>query len=95
MKFSPLLLLLSHAFVVLGVQVREYNLTLEASWMAKGEMSLPDDCAWISLTLTDGNPRGVLTINGDTPGPLIWGDEGDTLRVTVTNKMFIEATMHW
>ncbi|KAF4306496.1 Multicopper oxidase type 1 [Botryosphaeria dothidea] len=58
--------------------MREYNLTLEASWMAK-----------------DGNPRGVLTINGDTPGPLIWGDEGDTLRVTVTNKMFIEATMHW
>lgn len=36
-----------------------------------------------------------MTINGDTPGPLIEGDEGDTLRIHVENKMLGEATMHW
>ncbi|KAI9686080.1 MAG: hypothetical protein M1822_004063 [Bathelium mastoideum] len=59
-------------------QVREYNLTLQASYMSK-----------------DGNGRPYLTINGDTPGPLIEGDEGDLIRVRVENKMFIEATLHW
>lgn len=43
----------------------------------------------------DGNFRPTLTINGDTPGPLIWGYEGDTLRVHVTNNLLVEATMHW
>ncbi|GME63989.1 Multicopper oxidase type 1 [Neofusicoccum parvum] len=75
----PSLFLLAQALAVAGAQVR---------WQQK----LIDEGV---LTLADGNPRGVLTINGGTPGPLIWGDEGDTLRVTVTNKMFIEATMHW
>lgn len=47
------------------------------------------------LTNPDGNPRSVLTINGQSPGPLIEVDEGDTLRVRVTNNGFVEATMHW
>ncbi|PSK42987.1 Iron transport multicopper oxidase [Elsinoe australis] len=43
----------------------------------------------------DGNGRPTFTINGQTPGPLIWGYEGDTLRVRVTNNVIAEATMHW
>ncbi|GME45389.1 putative multicopper oxidase [Neofusicoccum parvum] len=47
---------------------------------------------WMGL---DGNFRPSLTVNGTTPGPLIWGYEGDTLRVHVTNKLLVETTMHW
>lgn len=67
-----------HTVAALASQVREYNLTLQATW-----------------TAMDGNPRVVLTINGQSPGPAIEADEGDTLRIQVENKMFVEATMHW
>ncbi|KAF9634919.1 putative multicopper oxidase protein [Lasiodiplodia theobromae] len=56
------------------------------------EYNLTLESKWMGK---DGNFRPTLTINGDTPGPLIWGYEGDTLRVHVTNKLLVEATMHW
>ncbi|KAF5694906.1 multicopper oxidase [Fusarium denticulatum] len=43
----------------------------------------------------DGHPRPYLTINGDTPGPVIEADEGDTVRVNVENKLLTETSIHW
>ncbi|KAI0859390.1 laccase TilA [Xylaria cubensis] len=78
MKLSRLLLSLSSAALAATGKVREYNLTLQSTYMSK-----------------DGNGRPYLTINGDTPGPVIEGDEGDTIRVHVENRLFTETTMHW
>ncbi|KAL9090488.1 MAG: hypothetical protein Q9165_005249 [Trypethelium subeluteriae] len=78
MKLNTAISVLGTSLLVAASQIREYNLTLQASYMSK-----------------DGNGRPYLTINGDTPGPLIEGDEGDLIRVRVENKMFSEATMHW
>lgn len=75
-------------------QVREYNLTLGTKWSSKGQSTGIFE-AFKVLTLADGNGRPTYTINGQTPGPLIWGYEGDTLRVRVTNNLIAEATMHW
>ncbi|SMQ51194.1 unnamed protein product [Zymoseptoria tritici ST99CH_3D1] len=79
MKLNVLAIMLTGT-AVLAAEIREYNLTLEASWIG---------------SKMDGNPRAVLTVNGQSPGPVIEADEGDTLRVRVTNNMFIEATMHF
>lgn len=43
----------------------------------------------------DGHPRSYLTINGDTPGPVIEGDEGDTIRIHVENRLLTETAIHW
>lgn len=43
----------------------------------------------------DGTPRPSWLINGQTPGPhLVW-DEGDTVSVTVINNGFEPITIHW
>ncbi|KAF8605705.1 laccase [Ceratobasidium sp. AG-I] len=43
----------------------------------------------------DGTPRPSWLINGQTPGPhLVW-DEGDTVSVTVINNGFEPVTIHW
>ncbi|KAG8726264.1 hypothetical protein FRC12_023551, partial [Ceratobasidium sp. 428] len=54
-----------------------------------------------TLTLTygktnqDGTTKESWLINGQTPGPhLVW-DEGDTIIATVVNKGPESTTMHW
>ncbi|QRW02683.1 Multicopper oxidase [Ceratobasidium sp. AG-Ba] len=43
----------------------------------------------------DGTPRPSWFINGQTPGPhLVW-DEGDSISVKVTNNGFEPITIHW
>lgn len=55
----------------------------------------------VNLTVTPkwlapyGHWRSVYTINGQTPGPLLDGDEGDTFLVHVTNNLPVEITMHF
>ncbi|KAG0143360.1 hypothetical protein CROQUDRAFT_678661 [Cronartium quercuum f. sp. fusiforme G11] len=43
----------------------------------------------------DGFSRPVLVINGQTPGPLIEVNEGDTLEVTVVNLLDDGLSIHW
>lgn len=43
----------------------------------------------------DGFWREIYSINGQSPGPLIRGTEGDTFEVNVINHTPIEITIHW
>lgn len=43
----------------------------------------------------DGHWRKVWTVNGQTPGPTIECEEGDTLRVNVQNSAPVAITMHF
>lgn len=52
-----------------------------------------------NLTTEYNNPDGVFKsiflINGQSPGPLITGDEGDKIVVNVTNNLYVPITIHW
>lgn len=50
------------------------------------------EAEWIA---PDGYWREAYTINGQTPGPLIEADEGDTLRIHVVNNLNTPITFHW
>jgi FtsP/CotA-like multicopper oxidase with cupredoxin domain len=47
------------------------------------------------LPLIDGKPLRVWAYNGTVPGPTIRIRLGDTLRVTFTNQLPQETTIHW
>ena len=54
---------------------------------------------WVITNTTldyDGVPRLALAVNGQVPGPIIECNWGDTIQVSVTNKMKNNATsIHW
>ena len=62
-----------------------------------GELSGND----ISLTIgrielpVDGRPGHAVAINGTVPGPLIRLREGQTVRISVTNTLDEETSIHW
>ena len=62
-----------------------------------GELSGND----ISLTIgrielpLDGRPSHAVAINGTVPGPLIRLREGQTVRISVTNTLDEETSIHW
>ncbi|KAF9879170.1 multicopper oxidase [Colletotrichum karsti] len=44
----------------------------------------------------DGYEKSMILVNGQSPGPLIEANTGDTIRVTVNNQMLQESTtIHW
>ncbi|KAG8895695.1 hypothetical protein FRC00_007107, partial [Tulasnella sp. 408] len=43
----------------------------------------------------DGVERKAILINGQTPGPTVYADQGDEVSVTIVNKMDIQSTIHW
>lgn len=44
----------------------------------------------------DGYEKSMILVNGQSPGPLIEANTGDTIRVTVNNQMLKESTtVHW
>ncbi|KAL2883726.1 hypothetical protein SGCOL_000873 [Colletotrichum sp. CLE4] len=44
----------------------------------------------------DGFEKSMILVNGQSPGPLIEANTGDTIRVTVHNQMLKESTtIHW
>lgn len=43
----------------------------------------------------DGRQASAVTINGTVPGPLIRLREGDTARLTVTNMLDEDTSIHW
>ncbi|OHW95782.1 multicopper oxidase [Colletotrichum incanum] len=44
----------------------------------------------------DGFEKSMIRVNGQSPGPLIEANTGDTIRVTVHNQMLEESTtIHW
>ena len=54
-------------------------------WEVKYELKSPD-CY----------KKLVITINGGSPGPTIFAQQGDTIIVEVTNKLFTDGvTIHW
>lgn len=44
---------------------------------------------------SDGHGRPTYLINGDTPGPVLTVNEGETLEAFVDNQLAIETTIHW
>lgn len=44
---------------------------------------------------SDGHGRPTFLINGNTPGPVLTVDEGETLEAFVDNQLPIETTIHW
>ena len=60
-------------------QVREFTLTAE-------------EFAW---ELMPGVPTRAWGYNGQTPGPEIRVTEGDTVRVTLVNRLPVPTTIHW
>ncbi|CAI6098433.1 unnamed protein product [Clonostachys chloroleuca] len=54
-----------------------------------------------NLTITnawraaDGHGRPIFLMNGQSPGPLIEGEEGEEIEVFVDNQLATETTMHW
>ncbi|KAJ9623971.1 laccase, multicopper oxidase, benzenediol:oxygen oxidorectuctase [Taxawa tesnikishii (nom. ined.)] len=54
------------------------------------------DHASMVLDGNDTNPKDVITINGKYPGPTVYANWGDTLQITVNNKLTTEgAGFHW
>lgn len=48
------------------------------------------------LAAPDGYNKSMILVNGQTPGPLIEANVGDTIRVIVNNLMLNESTtIHW
>lgn len=48
------------------------------------------------LAAPDGYNKSMILVNGQTPGPLIEANVGDTIRVKVNNLMLDESTtIHW
>ncbi|MEK7215211.1 MAG: multicopper oxidase domain-containing protein [Chloroflexota bacterium] len=45
--------------------------------------------------LTPGTVTEAVTYNGTVPGPTIRATEGDTLRVTLVNKLQQDTSIHW
>lgn len=43
----------------------------------------------------DGVERKAILINGQTPGPTVYADQGDEVSVTIVNNMDIQSTIHW
>ncbi|KAM0756473.1 hypothetical protein T439DRAFT_376655 [Meredithblackwellia eburnea MCA 4105] len=43
----------------------------------------------------DGFDRRMFVVNGQVEGPLIEANQGDTLRINVTNNLDIGVTLHW
>lgn len=86
--FSPL---------VSGERIRRYNLTLTYDWDKQGlAHRYAQGLASLLLTLyTDGHGRPTFLINGNTPGPVLTVDEGETLEAFVDNQLPIETTIHW
>lgn len=53
-------------------------------------------CSGMPLTShSDGHGRPTFLINGNTPGPVLTVDEGETLEAFVDNQLPIETTIHW
>ena len=43
----------------------------------------------------DGYSRTILAVNGQTPGPLLTSNVGDTMQITVVNQLNEPTAMHW
>jgi len=44
----------------------------------------------------DGEPKHIITVNDQMPGPLIWANEGDQLIISVTNELYTAGiAIHW
>jgi CopA family copper-resistance protein len=43
----------------------------------------------------DGRSSHAVTINGTVPGPLLRLKEGQRVRISVTNKLDVESSIHW
>jgi FtsP/CotA-like multicopper oxidase with cupredoxin domain len=48
-----------------------------------------------TLTLLDGRPLQVWAYNGQVPGPTLRVRVGERVRVTFTNHLPVETTIHW
>lgn len=79
--------------------------SLLPAW-ARGAIASPSSPAILSgedIKLTightpisiDGKPAHAVTINGTTPGPLLRLKEGQRLRVSVTNTLDEDTSIHW
>lgn len=44
---------------------------------------------------SDGFERSLLLVNGQTPGPLVEANQGETLAVNVVNELATQVGMHW
>lgn len=85
----------------LSEAVRRYNLTLSYAWDKQGASAklhcvsyLTRECSLTNQS-PDGHGRPTYLINGDTPGPVLVVDEGETLEAFVDNQLAIETTLHW
>ncbi len=75
------------------------------SWARSGTAGLarPDALSGDSINLTvghvrhrvDGKPGHAVAINGTVPGPLIRLREGQNVRLSVTNTLAEDTSIHW
>ncbi|KXH59620.1 multicopper oxidase [Colletotrichum salicis] len=79
-QYAENCLLLLAVAAVFAKETRRYNLTLTYAWNKQG---------------ADGHGRPTYLINGDTPGPVLTVEEGETLEAFVDNQLPIESTIHW
>ncbi|KAJ1412856.1 Multicopper oxidase, type 1 [Sesbania bispinosa] len=84
LRASPTLLALC-LFLILGNFLKAEARVRHYKWEVKYEYRSPD-CY----------KKVVITINGNSPGPTIQAQEGDTVIVKVNNKLFTEnLAIHW
>lgn len=78
-------------------RIRRYNLTLTYDWDKQGVRQRLNKIFARKLLISnaDGHGRPTFLINGDTPGPVLTVDEGETLEAFVDNQLPIETTIHW
>jgi FtsP/CotA-like multicopper oxidase with cupredoxin domain len=50
--------------------------------------------AYTAITI-DGKEGHAVTINGTVPGPLLRLKEGQRARISVTNKLDVDTSIHW
>ncbi|MBN8420006.1 MAG: multicopper oxidase domain-containing protein [Verrucomicrobia bacterium] len=83
------------------IPVRFHRILLLLGLAAAGAAPAAAEIVEYHLTIDEkavnftGRPRTAMAVNGSIPAPTLTFREGDVARIHVTNRMKVEASIHW
>lgn len=98
-KLGPQQIDLDPSFVITDIpQHRHYHWVVEEMWAAPDGVSpalSPDvEASWFAHPRSQFERRSFV-VNGQIEGPLIEANRGDTIHVTVENRLHTGTAFHW